>query len=470
MSKIIDCSALTCYLCLSIIILTLSIVSYVKIQNSSYKFIQGIGDNWNQGPIQTIIPRDGSCQMGEVVLIDDYWPGTVQGCDCSTSSNSSLDKLKRGTCSRDSRRSSTYYCRDIKPVDPIRYTTWEGKTLCGRRINSSYLDLKIAVNDDSCPSGTRSCGVVDTKDNVLCVSQEASCPVNKIVILDSSESVPTDFNYVTYNLDNGKKLAYTTENTLGEIVHEFKVSQLEPCLDTSYYNYAREPYKLSNAYGKDECPALSTGDTTDPRLELVDSDSYNNFNEMNGVLQVLLQLPLYQLPPSSLKINLYSKEYYGLSLSCREEIKNIGQSLFMKNLVTFEDHIDSSTTMVLVLLIIMIVEVLFCIGVYFFIACMPEHDGLSISFYFNLCLYAVGLLSLIFASLAAHKTNSLPKDYVILTNDGCGDWYTDAIVTEFYNTFGKANNINLANAIIAGIFTVFPVIFNIIGMVDRSEK
>ena len=54
----------------------------------------------------------------------------------------------------------------------------------------------------NCKKGYKKCGVLDSMNHTLCVSNEAVCPINKLLI-DQSATSPTDFKYTTLALDEG---------------------------------------------------------------------------------------------------------------------------------------------------------------------------------------------------------------------------------------------------------------------------
>lgn len=470
MAKAIDLILLIGHLTLAIIIFILTVVSYVKLSNPTYEFINDLGENWSEGPIMSIIPRDYRCNIGEDVVIQDQWPGTVEGCDCSGTFHLFGSPLARGACSR-SRRSSQRYCADVRAIPPINYTSWSEKMLCGKRLSDNYFELEIAANEAGCSQGTRSCGIADTKNNVLCIPNDQQCPINKLEILQANQTIPTDFNYKSYPLGNEKTLIYTNENTSGEIIHEFKVGQNTPCINTAYYDLVRPPYILSNEYGKENCPMLPSGKREDTRVNFVDSDSLNEFYYENHINQILRTLPLYQAPPDSLLINLYEKEYYGLSINCRHEINsNTGSENFLNNLGNLDIYVQKTQSWSIAAFVVTLISMIFFIVFFVIIIISPYHNGLQINLGFEIAYFVFCLLNLIILALYAAKGNSLPKDYLILTNDGCGDDTTDEVVTNFAKTYGTAVTINDVNAFLAGLLLLFPIGFIFAGMVDRKEN
>ena len=174
-------------LALSVLVAIMSIYSFIKINNSDYFYLKSLGINWSKGPVVSIINRSSTCEKGEEAILNDYWPGTVSGCDCSNQfSLFGTAKLKRGVCSR-SKNSGERYCRDVTPIKPIQFSVWDKTALCGKRIDSNYLDMQIVERENDCVNGTKSCGKVDSLGNILCVKSDQICPINYIEILPTNQ-------------------------------------------------------------------------------------------------------------------------------------------------------------------------------------------------------------------------------------------------------------------------------------------
>ena len=392
-----------------------------------------------------VAARTGSCHLGETSLIENEWPGTAEGCSCSSTLFSG-SPLKRGKCN--TKYGSGYRCY-IPPTPSVPYTSWGGRKLCGTRLNASYLDLTTAINDKQCPPDTRSCGVLDTKFNVLCMNDKLQCPVNKILILEDGEKIPSDFNYDVIDLDQGKKLIYTRENTKGEIIHEFAISQKEPCIKPEFFNSNVTPYILSNEYDKLGCPSLESGAATDPRVTKLDEQPLNKLNFQNGIEQILSTLPYYQTPPDTESVSLYTREYYGLDQFCKNQIAEIGQSKFMKNLVLFDDQVGVTLTLQVVALIFSILTIIsVCFwGVMAFVN--AESDKLSVFVVPTIVSAVLCLITFILICAAAGKGNALPDDYQILGQENCGDKITDEVVSSFITTYGSFNTTSILNSIVS---------------------
>ena len=232
------------YYFLNLIFLIFVFLAYLISNSSLYPdFFISLGRNWMNGPVNKINTSiQKSCQPSETTLIGNPWPGYLKGCVL-------IDQVY--VYSRKSRCPST---ASLYPeIPPVSYNKWRNATLCGNRLLSSYFDLTFVQKDRKCPSGSKPCGVLDSLNNQLCVSDTMSCPINKVLFLDSTSSIPGDYNYDIINFQDGKKLLFTNGDNKGDIFKEFTVSDLNPCVDTYYSNYAVKAYGLDPYFERDKC-------------------------------------------------------------------------------------------------------------------------------------------------------------------------------------------------------------------------
>lgn len=462
---------------------SLILVSYIKISNTEYKYIQTIGKNWNQGPILSISATLGSCPVGEVQVLSGAWPGTVEGCDCSNLSfNLFGSPLKRGTCSslqnKNKSRNDSFFdfsyrrCIDIRATAPIPYKSWSGRTICAKRIPQSYLDLIIVSSAAKCPVDTKSCGKIDSIDNVLCVSNLAACPINKILFLESKAPIPTDFKYNVVQLDANKKILFTNENVKGEIVQEFKLSEGQPCLDPNYVNINSDQYILSRLLNNNGCPQTGgNAEMFDHRYSKIDSDDLYSFYTNNGVEDALMRLPQYKKTSPFSFIDLYVREYFGLTEECRAKIfsSNEGPAGLIKTLLYFEDNVGSIVGWLLAALITA------CIGIAFEMCipccvCWNDNNKLNKLPVFMIVFYfIISAILIVCNSVAYSKASSLPSNYTQLRGQ-CSDIETNYIIEKFISNFGIGVQLITYSLFIVVTTVLFNFVFIIFGVVEKNEE
>ncbi len=450
----------TFYLCLIISIFALFLSSMIMIDNSKYQSLQKLGENWNKGLITSISAKGNTCSMGEVPIIDDEWPGTVAGCDCGKSLTFSAD-LSVGYCSR-SKNSSQKYCTDISPLDPVAFTKWGYNLICGRRSQVNYFDLNIVSSNEKCPKGTKQCAIVDSLNNKLCMDEANICPINKLIIQNKEAPAPKDFIYSIVPLENGKILYYTNQNINGQLIHEFTVSDGQPCVDNLYYNTNSTPYLLSPMYGYSKCDTLSDGIKFDERKVLVDSESKYEIYDMNGILGYTKRLPYFKQPIPNEMTNIYETSYFGMSTQCKSNIIEANSndpSLFITGMTNIEPEVNSAYKFTKIAFIVSCVCLVFTIVFYCIVTCCSDKvEGIFIVFFF-----IIGLIMLIFSSISAKKVNGLSGEYKLLSEPGCLDVYSTALVSDFNKNYPKARVIAIAGSIMSGILLLLPLVFLFLG-------
>ena len=94
-----------------------------------------------------------------------------EGCYCSKPYNN------RGTCER--KTDDDYEEGKICYGDNIIYF-WKGKKYkILKSLNLTYLD-NVFLKNESCPSGTKYCGIIDNEEKKLCIKSNLNCPINYI--------------------------------------------------------------------------------------------------------------------------------------------------------------------------------------------------------------------------------------------------------------------------------------------------
>jgi hypothetical protein len=294
-----------------IIALSLTIALYIKIQTSSFSYFKRLAENWNSGVVHNISRTTLlSCPSTQKSLIIDQWPGTVKGCV------KSLNSIRQGGCGK--------YGTGIPALDPIPYTKWRGVSLCSDRASSSYLDLTVVPSENMCPEGLRSCGIIDTLNNVMCVPTATPCPYNYMKIIPFGQALPTEFNYTSFTLKDAT-LVLSNENIKGKILVDLTVSEDIPCADPLYKNNNYPPFILEKFYFRSRCDNSLGSKQYDTEYEHKDSYSYYNVYSENGVIVFLNYLPTFPeygqiLERSNRQLRLYSKNYVGITPSCFNKI------------------------------------------------------------------------------------------------------------------------------------------------------
>ncbi len=419
------------YLLMCFTFFILLITSYKLVHDSNHKYIHLIGMNWRNGPISSIYQ---SCSGNEFQnLVSNEWPGIDEGCYCPEANVG----LKRGQC----QLNKSQGCYDIPSIDPSPYISWKGRGLCGERFNSTYFDLTIVSDIKKCPPKTRSCGIIDSLNNYLCVQNGLDCPLMK----------------------NDK------------IINELMISNARPCADPIYNNYSNNSraYILDPYYKNDRCFKKVGNYTYDGRYFKL--DSYNNFKLLS---ENLIYPKVYNLPLRNdrvfQEVGIYGRGYIGISEECRANLidkesiffsinsgkitnhnaDKFGNQLPVGNKIidelhSLKDKIDECLTLIIIC-ILMVFIILLSIIIYLLVTFSCE-DGQIPSDYFllrrmgnmktrGIILFLPMMLSLGVSVLSAVASSriSFYSEFNEYLPPHCVDTITNAAIGKFTNNVGNA--------------------------------
>jgi hypothetical protein len=430
----------------------ISIISYVKIANSDYNYLHSVGVNWNQGPIVSLNTDGDICHNNESNLITDIWPGTTDGCYC-TFSMDLYGPLRSGSCR--SKRDSYVFCSTVGSRAPVPYTKWKGKTFCGNRVPASYLDLTISPRATSCPSGSRSCGIIDSLNNVMCVPTQTSCPLNDIRYFKSSETVPTDKKYTILNVVGGK-VAVSNQNSDGKILNEFKFSELQPCADPNYINSSQiKLYLLDVHNDKSRCQEKVGTIQYDNRYYKVDTyTSYGILND-NNILPLVQTLPLYPNPlQNNREVSLYARNYVGLNPSCLDEIRKNGDTKrFLYDLFKINENITYSLSLSIASMILAIIIFCFSFAYAVMLCCDNNSNSKIFAALFPIIL---AVITVILTSICASYLKSYTQDDSILQRKECTDNITYEAAINFDSSITSASSLTIFSALLSVLIIILP--------------
>jgi len=323
------------YVFLNTIIIITLFLSMLKLINSSIlnsnsDYIYSLGQNWKAGPVMDIKiinkikdPNSECSDYNMESLLNDYWSGTVKGCE--------IDNII-----------VRFQCHLIgslsKPIDKVKYKYWDGAELCAKRINSTYFDLvKEKIN---CPIHYKSCGIIDNLGNQLCVKNEEKCPLNYIKLEDKSKTELPPLSNIPDSIiileTQNKYLYYSNEMTNAKIVNEVIISDLTPCTNPKFKNnYPNSTYDLDLFYKHSHCGNFSDNSPiTETKYSLLNSN-YEQIDELfyllllkdNNIIQNFNNLPngknfteISAVHPT----NLYFQNYVSINSFCIDNLEKIG--------------------------------------------------------------------------------------------------------------------------------------------------
>ncbi|KAL4446168.1 hypothetical protein ABPG74_021707 [Tetrahymena malaccensis] len=243
--------------------------------------------NWQTAPIYSITPSASGCSEYFTAY---QFPGTVDGCDCTSSPSVKYsNNIFASQCSQEQLSNG---CKSVNSTPQTTFTQWQLQSqilqLCVTRINGfNYMQSDCSI------IGYQRCGVAQgdtTNPNMFCLPASTQCPINSIIYgataPDTSYisiiNVGTQKIFTSNSVQNSQPLAYShISRGNGE------------CKDFQNYHYIdpnMKEYDLMR--GKSNTCANSQ---TDPRFqELFQITESTYFSANNYDVSNLPQYPLAQ--------------------------------------------------------------------------------------------------------------------------------------------------------------------------------
>lgn len=301
------------YLISDLLIFTFSLIIFISqiyifnytgdIKDNGY--IKDIISNWNFLPIVSFnTSNSNENELNQNNLY--YWEGTIEGCDCQSASEViplEHRKINKFSCTKNQNYNN--YCKQIAKINGKNINIYKGKNLIPifSENKKKYLEL-IGRNNIQCEETFKKCGILDSKNNILCLPLNENCPVNKIII-DKNEIAPSDFNYTTLPLNDSFYFHFTNESINSSIIISLKLSEGNLCLNPERHNSMKKDYELYFSYDKCFCE-----NEFDYRYNEIDSiEKQVLFNE-NGINDLVKTLPNFTVDGN---LYLYSRNYIGLN-------------------------------------------------------------------------------------------------------------------------------------------------------------
>ena len=309
-----------------------------------------------------------------------------------------------------------YDSTDIVKINKMRF--------CYKNITYRYLleNHQIIKKDKECEGlYNKSCGIIDTLGQILCIKENDKCPLRDISI-----GIPENYSEFTY--DNKANIYYNTENYDGNtIIGKLILNDGKPC-----YNNERLWKKFYSNELTDEnhltCINKILGKSTDDRFEERGSIEYKQLYEDN-------------LPPKSKelvipeiknneKVSLYKRVFIGIDREC--DSKN---SLSKEKFSISQDNQDSLMTMFYVKGSFFIIIFLIICCIYCSMCRGTERDFIH-------CQHAItGVCVVILLCFIIPEIISISK---VVNNSGlsydCSDFITNEIIND--QTEKTEDNIN----------------------------
>lgn len=340
---------------MSIAIFIYGIFIYYQVSEYDHS-VEELVSNWKSYPIVDIKTFPNECPAGYETLIRGGWPGTVEGCICTSTWNPLLSNFTKGSCSSIDIKNG---CSKVLPQSYIGCSKFYSNNVCGLRQGLNFVDTKRPSGsglNSTCPTGFRLCGKGDSNTN-YCVKADGKWPITDVYIGNGNGTIK--LGYSVAPLSDGRYIGFTDSFSALPVV-DFKITEGKVCVDQEQQmkSEGREIYKLMNeTYG--ECTTKVSGNSTDPEYIMIDNIKENRLFNDNNVTKVIQSLPNYnQNDSAKYDWNLFYTRYYPWNIDC-ERKSNIDR-LELTKLIDNSDDISSLQwkTLFLICLQVMFVFIL----------------------------------------------------------------------------------------------------------------
>lgn len=315
-----------------------------------FTMVDHLFKNWDMGMISEIKVLDKVKSERENVCPNDYeylfsytWLGTKMGCDClgikGTSIQDFEDKILVGPCSV---TLTKFGCKTIPEIPGKTIHSLGDKYFCVKRNNFSYYsNYSEHIFEEECPSEMKSCGVIDSLDNILCVDKSQDCPVQqKKYLADNSSFIVTDEYNKKYNNNNypSNSSKNYSLSSLPELVKyytkffvQFGISQGKMCIDNDEVKiHSENIYELFNKRKSINCSTkLSTSNNFryDYRyVPLIKSQTDIVFYKEDFLKKNIQFLPKFYKNFFQEPITVYGRNYIGWNKKCSNYITSFRES------------------------------------------------------------------------------------------------------------------------------------------------
>ena len=421
--------------------------------------------NWHTNPINEIIISDSS-PINYFSLFNYTNPGIQKGCDCieiyvqEEPDYSWEGNLSKGECISTQLIAG---CRNVNNISAFTVNEIENKFAIYYKRNDKY-NYATWYNDnifDNCSEvNMKSCGVIDTIGNNLCVKNIRECPPIKI-----DKSVLSYYGDSIHNIQN--IIDIISSNPLMFI--EFKsytnekicIKQSESFIYGNNISYILFDNDYVNEEGNEKgCQStLLNNITYDLRYSKLFTTTMDKAIPQN-IMNQLKALPLFSYNKFiNSNINLFSRGYIGWSKRCKDYYPNLEKLMYIKH------HLRAYFTLFLVNGLIVLPYYLL------FIMIVTQIDYTNYKMHFLLSLsYTIFIILFMLMIVYEYKGVSSTKLFTEeISLKQCGDLVTNRLFFTLLYDFDKLLY-QIYYSLIWNLLMFFASVMKLILVITKTNK
>jgi hypothetical protein len=455
--------------------------------------IERVFSSWRKKPITHIKTSNTvKCSNHQMENLISYaWPGTYQGCDCTDIRKTFFftdyeeyyhysGNLYSGSCSWNM---TNVGCSEIKPLESVSANKWRNYYLCGKFLNEGYFDLEKAKGE--CSQGFKSCGIIDTLNNNLCVREKIDCPIN-------------EFSLKPMDDDNFQMEISMNNNSTGRILTDFQVSDGNLCLHSDHENnFYEKDYTLIKVHvSKNDCQSYTTAENQSKKIyydeskrySKVDEYSKKSFYQHNSIYNMINNyLPNYP-NLKDVHINLYAGNYIGWKKEClkitNNNLKNSDLNNLERDISIHVSTINSNLnyiSLMLILIFITMIIILVCYKYNYGEFFSAFNSAIFSIFYFVSFVFYIMIHNLSESNKKISRKSDervdidvIENDYVnrfieVISNKDCSDDLTNLTLKNFSDGYSSNLEIYAKVSFMSTVLIFFCVILSLMSFYPLLE-
>jgi len=377
----------------------------------------------------------------------------------------------------------------------------------------NYFDLVISPktndsksNGDNCPINLKSCGIIDSFNNYMCIPLNESCPINNINVKNflfnksfysNKEYNPTEYetkefsdNQIvekTLKLKNSEFVFSNKFDPKNSIIPvDFITSFEQPCKNPYFKFLNFKVFYLDPYFGRQKC--FEYVDEINPKMNLftfnkryrnkmyfnndytlIDRYSYRDLLIDNKIYQQFDRIPITFNDQLNQNIGLYSRNYFGINTKCH---KDIIDNKLVENIFSSFDSLKTINNINPNLIVIIILTSINLAFIVFFFICslklgtynleeINNSNYMLVNLFFGFLFFIILTIIAKFIFSVVNSTKLFSVNYleVIFNNKECVDDFSFYIYSKYFSIINYGKILMILIACFSFILLILHILY-----------